>query len=193
MNLKDIHSFLTSKLNADSFSSLESTHGLIESLSEVTDGLIKITTTSNLYVLGDCLIEAGTIFKFRNDVSIPNECENLDIHCLPKRLSIRDDKHPYMILITHIPGITESLPVPCERPCELPEEAKQKLLQDIDLLLENRLALGNPVSPYGIRSMHYVPATKTIIFSNPEFATCRGGLPAENYRKKVVSLLFGNK
>lgn len=193
MTLKKIHLFLTSRLKADSFSSLDSTHALVESLSEVTDGLIKITTTSNLYMLGDCLIEAGTIFKFRNDVSLPDECESLDIHCLPKRLSIRDDKHPYMILITHIPGITESLPVPCERPCELPEEAKQKLLQDIDLLLENKLALVNLVTPYGIRNMHYVPATKTVIFNNPEFAMSKGGLPTENYRKNVVSLLFDNK
>ena len=193
MDLNYIHSFLSSRQNDDSLSSLESTHRLIESLSEINDGLTKITTTSNLYRLGDCLIEAGTVFKFINDISIPVECEHLDLHFLPKRMSIDDSKHPYRILITYVPGVSKTMPQECERPWELPEEAKQKLLQDIDLLLENRLALGNLVAPYGIHNMHYVPSTQTIIFSNPNIIMASDPIAAENYRKRVVAKFYRDK
>lgn len=190
MDLKEIHSFLTAKLNEDSLSSLESTHRVVESLSEVDEGFTKVTTTSNLYRSGDCLIETGVIFKFINDISIPAQIEHLQFHFLPQRLPIRNVKNTYMILITHIPGISEAMPVQCERPWELPEVAKQKLLQDIDLLLEKRLALANLISSDGLRTMHYVPTTQTIIFNNPDIVMASDPIAVENYLKNVKSLLY---
>jgi len=140
----------------------------------------------NVYQYKDYYIQVGKRFLMAGHGNCLMGLNRLELSCLPRGIAlVWLDNDEDMVLVTQIPGSEGQRMVPCQNG-PLSEQARKRLLQDVDRLMAENLTL-LPVTE-DRRAWHLLEEEERIIFSR-----CQTAFLPENakpaYRKRVLNAL----
>ena len=143
-----------------------------------------VQLANNVYRYRDYYINVGKRIFMAGHGSGLMGLNRLELSCLPQGIAtIWLDNNEDMVLITRIKGSEGRRLVPCG---VLSAQAKQRLLADVDRLMEENYALSAVTA--GKDSWYVIEGEDRIIFSNCEIAFVpEGAKPA--YRRRVLEAL----